>query len=431
MVFKDLSDDSISNGNNFLDEIIYVSEKVELNVFIYNEDNYFEEKYSDVTNMLSVIRNNLNAQCIWIEVNGSIEHRHDIVQQLGTYFGLHQLTIEDIQMIKETMKLEIFDDGIYLLMKMIFIHQYNQTNIQQQQISFYLTDNLLITFQEKDTSIFLPIKQRIANNRRLLTKVKSDYLFYSLIDIIIDNYFIVLDLISRKIEDIDSKLMQMTSLKIETLKLIYNIKHDILHFRIVCSPLQYIITKLKKAYDQLPRKDPFAVRTEGTKRLKKKRGRRPRQIIRQRSLTILQMIKIREETLSQTQTILAQRRISKTLSSNDDETLLHKYIDIYLKNLHDRILQINDTIETYSEMIEWLIRFYMILSENLLQKKIKLLTMINSIFHPLLSIHGLNSMNFVWVPQRDNYHNSYFIVLGIIALIVLSMITCFKVNRWF
>jgi len=238
MPFKSLSHEQSSYEDGVLEEVIHKLEKVELNIFIYNENSYFEKKSSNVADILSFMENNGSPKCVWIEVIGSIEQSYDVVQQLGIHFNLHLLTLEDIQTIDERMKLDILDDGIHLLMKMIYVNEHNHTNIHHQQISFYLKDNVLITFQEKHTPFFLPIKQRLENSRGRLTKLKSDYLFCCLVDIIIENYMVVLRLIGLKIEHIETELMQMKSLKLDTLQLIYKIRHDMLHFRIICSPLK-------------------------------------------------------------------------------------------------------------------------------------------------------------------------------------------------
>ncbi|CAF2154225.1 unnamed protein product [Rotaria magnacalcarata] len=463
MPFKDLSYDQTSNEGHSLQEVIHGVAEVELNVFIYNENSYFEKKCCNVTDILSAIETSDNTKCAWIEVIGATEQLNDIVKILGIHFNLHLLTLEDIQTIEERMKIEIFDDGIYLLMKMIYIYEHNQTNIQEQQISFYLKDNILITFQQKYTPFFLPIKQRLANSRWKLSKLKSDYLFYCLVDIIVENYMIVLDRIGLKIEHIEAELMQMKSLKLDTLKLIYNIKHNMLHFRIMCSPLKDIIIKLQKAHDRLPRRDLFAAQRRGPKPMKRKRRRRVTRCAsvsilqpirsglrsvspiranilqpiksRGRSVSLtrdysLQPIKQRGRSVSPTRTnIVFSRKLRQSFSSNN-VSILHENIFMHLKILHVHILQMNSTIETYSEMISWLVNFYVALNENTVNKAVRLLAMMQAVHYPLLFIHGLNSMSFDWVPQRDEYKNSYFIFLALMILIVLIALTCYKIKKW-
>jgi Mg2+ and Co2+ transporter CorA len=127
--------------------------------------------------------------------------------------------------------------------------------------------------------------------------------------------------------------------------------------------------------------------------------------------------------------IVPSRKSRQSLSSNN-VTILHEYMFMSLKNLHVHILQMNSTIQTYSEMVSWLVNFYMALNAITVQKAVKLWAMMQAVHYPLLFIHGLNSMNFVWVPQRDGYYNSYFIFLAVMVLIVLTGLTCFKIKKW-
>jgi Mg2+ and Co2+ transporter CorA len=81
-------------------------------------------------------------------------------------------------------------------------------------------------------------------------------------------------------------------------------------------------------------------------------------------------------------------------------------------------------------MISWLTKFYMALNEATVRQIARLLAMLQAMHYPIMTVHGLNSMNFDWVPQRDDYYNSYFIFLGIMALIVLIGVTTLKVKKW-
>jgi Mg2+ and Co2+ transporter CorA len=73
----------------------------------------------------------------------------------------------------------------------------------------------------------------------------------------------------------------------------------------------------------------------------------------------------------------------------------------------------------------------MALNEYDVHKKMKLLMMVHVVYYPLMCIHDLNSMNFDWVPQRDDFEYSYYIIVGIIILIITTMITWFKIRNGF
>src|SRR5205085_9557498 len=125
------------------------------------------------------------------------------IEILCEHFNIHQLTIEDITTLSSYMKLDLFDDtgSLYLLMKIL---TWNGQCVQQQQVSFYLkcSQNLLITFQEKSLDNSQPFFQAVRDRLRRqqqnnnghsqrhqhtrLRELNVDYLFYCLLDDIID-----------------------------------------------------------------------------------------------------------------------------------------------------------------------------------------------------------------------------------------------------
>jgi magnesium transporter len=84
-------------------------------------------------------------------------HDHDLLERLGHRFDLHPLVIADIETTEQRTKLDVFEDALFLVSKMIY-----RDNLRSitciEQISFYLKNNILITFQEKPKDIFEPIK---------------------------------------------------------------------------------------------------------------------------------------------------------------------------------------------------------------------------------------------------------------------------------
>ncbi|CAM4969202.1 unnamed protein product [Rotaria socialis] len=113
-----------------------------------------------------------------------------------------------------------------------------------EQISFYVKENTLITFQQNPNDIFERIKNRIRQNKGRIRRSKIDYLFYSLVDAIVDQYMDVLDIANTKLEAIDHQLMQ--NLSRDTLETIYDLKRDMLDYRRLTSPLKEIINRLQK-----------------------------------------------------------------------------------------------------------------------------------------------------------------------------------------
>ena len=189
-------------------------DQVDFILYSYNKHSFSEQHFTRVHDLLAIFENEPedgpsnnqedDSTNHWIEViNNSSASLPRSIELLCQYFELHQLTVEDIYTLTTGMKLDLFNGngGIYLLMKMIM---WNRTHIEQQQISFYLrcSQNILITFQEKSTTdnlFFEAIRCRLRRqepdndnlsdgHHNRLRELYVDYLFYCLLDAIIDRY---------------------------------------------------------------------------------------------------------------------------------------------------------------------------------------------------------------------------------------------------
>jgi len=377
----------------------------------YDEYHYIEHNLNSISE-LKILLGEISCQnedyCTWINIEGI--HQNDILDELSFEFNLHNLIKEDICTINERMKLDLLDNGssIYLLMKMIYIHP-DLNHIQHEQISFILKENnFLITFQEaKDQfDLFQIIKHRLKNNRGKIRLLKIDYLFYCLIDVLIENYLIVLDRISMKIDMIDKLLMNKLNenpsrndFNFETLKLLYHIKHDMLSFRILCKPLREIIIKLQKAQDRISMINPNV-----HSRRQYRRKKRPKRIL-----------------------LSGNYFFNPNSDHHEDEKapLFNEYIFMYFKNLNDQIIQLQDRIETYCDLLSSLTSFYMLINNAEINKIMRFLTLLSVTFIPMMFLIGLFSMNYQNTPPLL-YHDGYFVVLAVLGTFISSMIGLFR-----
>ncbi|CAF3531248.1 unnamed protein product [Rotaria sp. Silwood1] len=205
--------------------------------FIYDHDAAEENYYNSIDN-IPIIKNN---ECLWIDITGV--HDKAVLASISQRFKIHPLVILDIETNEQRTKLDVFEDALFLVVKLIYPDHITQ-KIHIEQISFYLKDNILITFQEKSNNIFDRIRNRIRHNKGRVRRSKIDYLFYSLMDTIVDKYMDVLNIANTKVEAIDHQLMQ--TLSRDTLETIYDLKRDMLDYRRLISPLKEIINRLQK-----------------------------------------------------------------------------------------------------------------------------------------------------------------------------------------
>lgn len=131
----------------------------------------------------------------------------------------------------------------------MFQYDENETQTKTEQISLIIGSNYLISFQEDEGDVFDLIRERIRTDRGRIRKMGSDYLAYSLIDAIVDNYFTVLEKIGESIEDIEDELIKNPTPEI--LQKIHTLKRELIFLRKSVWPLRELISRLERWESQL------------------------------------------------------------------------------------------------------------------------------------------------------------------------------------
>ncbi|AEF86669.1 magnesium and cobalt transport protein CorA [Treponema primitia ZAS-2] len=101
----------------------------------------------------------------------------------------------------------------------------------------------------------------------------------------------------------------------------------------------------------------------------------------------------------------------------------------FLKDLQDNVIQAAETVESYREAISGIMEVHLSAASNRLNKVMKVLTIISTIFIPLTFIVGVYGMNFVHMPELSSVYG-YPIVWGIMILVALGMVVFFKRRNW-
>lgn len=102
---------------------------------------------------------------------------------------------------------------------------------------------------------------------------------------------------------------------------------------------------------------------------------------------------------------------------------------IYLRDVYDHTIQIIDTVETFRDIIAELINVYLSNISNTLNKIMKVLTVIATIFMPLTFIAGVYGMNFKYMPELNKAWG-YPFALGLMLASTLAMLAYFRKQKW-
>ena len=195
-----------------------------------------------------------SATTTWIDIKAV--HDTELVSKVGEYFGIHPLVLEDILNTNQRPKIEVFDNYIFIVLKMLSYDDIKGT-VDSEQVSLILGNNYVISLQEKEEDIFEPLRERIRKGKGRIRAMGSDYLAYAILDVITDNYFLMLEKLGEQMEDFEDRLLAGADR--ETVKQLYVLKRENLLLRKSVWPLREVITQLERSESTLVKKktSPF------------------------------------------------------------------------------------------------------------------------------------------------------------------------------
>lgn len=149
------------------------------------------------------------------------------LEKIGLHFDIHNLMLEDTLNVEHLPKVEFSEKHVFFTLKILSLDKNNQ--LEQEHASFILGDDYLISFKEQRTELLKPVRERIENNVGKIRKKRADYLFYLLIDSIVDNYFLLIEKLRNELEDLEDKLIETPA--VNCIHEIHQIKRQILTIR--------------------------------------------------------------------------------------------------------------------------------------------------------------------------------------------------------
>jgi magnesium transporter len=177
----------------------------------------------------------------WINVDGL--HEVEVIKKICGCFGIHSLTVEDICNTTQRPKLDLFDDYLFLVVKMQTYN--NQTRlVDTEQVSLVLGRKFLLSFRERGGDNLDGVRQRLENGKGRIRGLGADYLAYTIIDMVVDNYFKVLESVGEEIELLEEEVL--TAPRPETIHKIHVLKRELVLLRRSVWPLREVLNSLMR-----------------------------------------------------------------------------------------------------------------------------------------------------------------------------------------
>lgn len=185
----------------------------------------------------------------WIEICGL--HDTATIEFLGKKLAISSLILEDILNTEHRPKFDLQDGMLFLTLKAVSLSE--EKEIVSEQVSFVLGRDFLVSFQESNQAWFEPVKIRLEDASGKIRQRGLDFILYSLIDVLIDQYYAVIETIGDKLEDLEELIFDNpTQELIENTRII---KKEILTIRKALIPALEAFNKLKRDDPELIGKD--------------------------------------------------------------------------------------------------------------------------------------------------------------------------------
>lgn len=182
----------------------------------------------------------------WIHVCGLGDV--SLLRALSARFHVHPLALEDVLNTTQRPKVEHFDNHLFIVSE--WIHPDGEGHLAIEQISLFLGDHYLLSFQEEShAGLYDPIRQRLKSGQGYARGMKTDYLAYALLDAMVDQFFPILEDVGGAIEEIEDELVDRPSRA--TLRKLYDSRRVLLQLRRAAWPQREVFNTLIRDETQL------------------------------------------------------------------------------------------------------------------------------------------------------------------------------------
>jgi magnesium transporter len=207
--------------------------EIKVKVYDYSATEFLETQLSDIKECFTYRDNN---HITWINVDGI---RKADVETVCNHFGIHYLIVEDIMSVNQRPKMDEIENVMFCLLNMLYFNEQTGT-VETEQISIILGKGFVLSFQEDaGRDVFNPIRDKLKLNGSKLRMSGADYLCYALLDMIVDNYYIVMEKLGDRIEQLEEKIIRGSNTR--TLAVINSLRKELIVLKRNVSPVRELI----------------------------------------------------------------------------------------------------------------------------------------------------------------------------------------------
>lgn len=210
------------------------SGRIKITLIEFNELDFSEREFFDLSDCMDSLSKD---KIKWINVEGV--HNIEMIEKIGKIYNLHPLTLEDIVHIEQRPKFEDYDHYVFTIMKMISYKK----QAEAEQLSLVLLEDTVISFQEPEGGdAFDIIRDRLRQAKGRVRRLGPDYLFYALMDAVVDWYFNAVEKIGDKVAEIEEDIIDHPTP--QTMHELYGLKREIIYLRKQVWPVRDLVNNI-------------------------------------------------------------------------------------------------------------------------------------------------------------------------------------------
>lgn len=213
-----------------------------ISVTDYKENYYHNQSVKTVED---VFKYRDNKTVSLIDIQGINQEKE--IEKLGKHFQINPLVLEDLVNTNQRPKVDEYEDYIFCVFKSVSLGENNK--VETEHIAIILLKNSVLLFQEMENPVFDGVRRRISSEYGRIRYKECDYLYFALIDAIIDQYFVVLEGLTDHIESLENQIYNYP--KSEIVNEIQNLRKEIIDLRKNILPVREISARLVNSEHEL------------------------------------------------------------------------------------------------------------------------------------------------------------------------------------
>ncbi len=207
----------------------------QIDVIAYGPEGFVEKELTNA----SEIRHYIGKwPVVWVNIEGL--GSADVIKEVGEIFSIHHLALEDVLNVHERAKIESYNDDLFLVLHMMAVGDH----LENEQLSVFSGKHFVVTFQEGPIDTLDPARERIRRGVGRMRQLGSDYLLYSIIDSVLDNYFPILEAYGETLDRLEDDVINRPSP--DVVGNVHMVKRDLLTLRRAVWPLREAINSLMR-----------------------------------------------------------------------------------------------------------------------------------------------------------------------------------------